>query len=87
MKIKSAGQVSNGKAMPIKCKFIQAALNPEDTAYAGMYDFQSSWDRLQRGPAAEWFNPQGLKQRAAESKDAGLKESESLWGSYRAGYE
>jgi len=42
MKIKSAGQVSNGKAMPIKCKFIQAALNPEDTAYAGMYDFQSS---------------------------------------------
>jgi len=25
-----------------KCKFIQAALNREDTAYAGMYGFQSS---------------------------------------------
>jgi hypothetical protein len=32
-------------------------------------------------PADGEFHPQGWVQSAAESKDAGLKESESLWGS------
>jgi len=81
MKIKSAGQVSKGRATPVKCKFNQAALNPEVTAYASVHGFQSSWDRLHGSQRLSGSIRKDWDKELQNQKDADLKESESLWGS------
>jgi hypothetical protein len=59
-----------------KCKFVHAALNPEVEAYASVPRLSEFIRQVKTEPVADWVGPQGLKQRATDSKDTDLKGSE-----------
>jgi len=72
------GRQRQGK-LQLNANLVQPTLNPKVT-YASLYTFRVH-ETGSIEPADGEFHPQGWMQSAAESKDAGLKESESLWGS------